>query len=31
MEALNYIYDSITDKQENFDKKKKLEKSSHNI
>lgn len=31
MEALNYIYDSITDKQEKFDKRKKLAKSSHNI
>ena len=31
MEALNYIYDSITDKQEKIDKRKKLAKSSHNI
>lgn len=31
MEALNYIYDSITEKQVSFDKEKKLAKSSHNI
>ena len=31
MEALNCIYDSITEKQISFDKKKKLTKSFHNI
>lgn len=31
LEALNYIYDSITDKQNSFAKEKELVKSSHNI